>query len=179
MSPDGEELRVWLDDDLVDRAAPEGWVQVTTAREAIELLLTGRVVELSLDQDLGDDEQFGRGVDVVDFIVTEQEVNRRDLWPRDGISLHTANPAGRDAMARTIRRYAAKSGLSVSESRPAASRSSPSTIDVLTTLRDPVWSARPSRAAEGTGPVTPQQPTETSGSRHGATAGIDGGDSSD
>ena len=35
------QLRVWLDDDLVDRAAPDGWMQVTTAREAIELLLTG------------------------------------------------------------------------------------------------------------------------------------------
>ena len=116
MSPDGEELRVWLDDDLVDRTAPEGWMQVTTAREAIELLLTGRVVELSLDHDLGDDEQFGRGVDVVDFIVIEHEVNRRDLWPRDGIGLHTANPSGRDAMARTIRRYAEKAGLSISES---------------------------------------------------------------
>jgi hypothetical protein len=116
MIPDDEELRVWLDDDLVDRTAPAGWRQVTTAREAIELLLTGRVVELSLDHDLGDDEQFGRGVDVVDFIVTEQEVNHRDLWPRDGIGLHTANPSGRDAMARTIRRYAEKAGLSVSES---------------------------------------------------------------
>ena len=27
--------------------------------------------------------------------------------------------------------------------------------------------------------MTPQQPTETSGSRHGANAGIDGGDNSD
>ena len=31
-------LRVWLDDDLVDRRAPEGWIHVTTAWEAIELL---------------------------------------------------------------------------------------------------------------------------------------------
>lgn len=29
------------------------------------------------------------------------------LWPRDGITLHTANPSGRDAMRRTILRYAA------------------------------------------------------------------------
>ena len=117
MSPAEDEVRVWLDDDLVDRAAPDGWTQVTTAREAIDLLLTGNVVELSLDHDLGDDERFGRGVDVVDFIVTEHEVNRRDLWPRDGIGLHTANPAGRETMARTIRSYAEKAGLHVSESR--------------------------------------------------------------
>ncbi len=110
-------LRVWLDDDLVDRRAPEGWVHVTTAWEAMRLLNAGRVVELSLDHDLSDDERFGRGVDVVDFIAEQQEIHGRDLWPRDGISLHTGNPVGRDAMARTIRRYAEKAGLEVRESR--------------------------------------------------------------
>ena len=47
------EVRLWLDDDLVNRAAPDGWTHVTTAREAIELLDSERVVELSLDHDLG------------------------------------------------------------------------------------------------------------------------------
>ncbi len=117
MRPDAEELRIWLDDDLVDRRAPEGWTQVTTAWDAIELLKTGRVVELSLDHDLSDDERFGRGTDVVDFIAEQQEAHGRDLWPREGISLHTANPAGREAMARTIRRYAEKGGMHVHESR--------------------------------------------------------------
>ena len=117
MSPDAEEVRVWLDDDLVDRRAPKGWTQVTTAWDAIELLKTGRVVELSLDHDLSDDKRFGRGTDVVDFIAEQQEINDRHLWPRDGISLHTGNPYGREAMARTIRRYAEKGGLHVHESR--------------------------------------------------------------
>ncbi len=54
------ELRVWLDDDLVDRAAPPGWAQVVTAGEAIAMLDSGRVVELSLDHDLGDDELYGQ-----------------------------------------------------------------------------------------------------------------------
>ena len=108
-------MRVWLDDDLVDRAAPDGWRHVTTAWEAIDLLKTGEVAELSLDHDLGDDEKFGRGVDVVDFISEQQEVKERDLWPRDGIHLHTANPYGRETMAKTIRRYAAKGGHRVSE----------------------------------------------------------------
>ena len=117
MTPNGDELRSWLDDDLVDRRAPEGWSHVTTAWDAIELLSTGNVVELSLDHDLSDDERFGRGTDVVDFIAEQQETHERDLWPRDGISLHTANPSGREAMARTIRRYAEKGGLRVHESR--------------------------------------------------------------
>jgi gamma-glutamylcyclotransferase (GGCT)/AIG2-like uncharacterized protein YtfP len=104
----GEELRVWLDDDLEDRAAPEGWIHVTTAREAIGMLDTERVVELSLDHDLGDDERYGRGTDVVDFLAEQQEVHGRLLWPRDGIRIHSGNPYGRDAIRRTIRRYASR-----------------------------------------------------------------------
>jgi hypothetical protein len=99
------DLRVWLDDDLEDRAAPAGWIHVTTAWKAIELLASGRVVELSLDHDLGDDKENGRGTDVVDYIVGEQEVHSRVLWPRDGITIHSGNAYGRDAMRRTIRRY--------------------------------------------------------------------------
>lgn len=105
--PEGE-LRVWLDDLLDDRAAPDGWVQVTTAPAAIALLETGRVVELSLDHDLGDDEVAGKGVHVVDHIVERQMIAGRDLWPRDGVTIHSANPAGRDQMARTIARYASE-----------------------------------------------------------------------
>lgn len=103
--PDGE-LRVWLDDLLDDRAAPPGWVQVTIAPAAIKLIDCAQVVELSLDHDLGDDETAGKGVDVVDHIAEQQKVEGRDLWPRDGITIHSANPAGRDQMARTIERYA-------------------------------------------------------------------------
>jgi hypothetical protein len=103
----GGELRVWLDDDLVDRAAPAGWFHVTDASSACALLATGRVVELSLDHDLGDDDKHGRGIDVVDFLSEQQFAHRRALWPRDGIALHTANPQGREQMARGIERYAA------------------------------------------------------------------------
>lgn len=110
------EVRVWLDDDFDDRAAPAGWIQVATADEVMRLLDTRHVVELSLDHDLGDDEHAGRGIDVIDYLAEQQEVHGRNLWPRDGITLHTANPYGRDAMARSIRNYAGRS-LSVEESR--------------------------------------------------------------
>jgi hypothetical protein len=43
-------VKVWLDD---QRSAPEGWVHVRTPEEAIELLRSGEVEELSLDHDLG------------------------------------------------------------------------------------------------------------------------------
>jgi hypothetical protein len=102
------ELRVWLDDLLDDRASPAGWVHVTTARAAIALIDRGDVVELSLDHDLGDDDVAGKGVHVVDHIAEQQVVAGRDLWPRDGITIHSANAAGRDQMVRSIERYAAE-----------------------------------------------------------------------
>jgi hypothetical protein len=43
-------VRVWLDD---VRKAPEGWVHVKTPEEAIDLLRSGEVEEISLDHDLG------------------------------------------------------------------------------------------------------------------------------
>jgi NAD+-processing family protein with receiver domain len=103
-----DEIRLWLDDDLVDRAAPPGWMHVTTVKEATDLLHTGRVVELSLDHDLGDGERFGRGIEVVDWLAEQQEVHERVLWPRDGTVIHSANPAGRDAMVRAIENYASR-----------------------------------------------------------------------
>ena len=105
--PDGE-LRVWLDDLLDDRAAPPGWLHVTTAPAAIALIDHGDVVELSLDHDLGDDEGAGKGLHVVDYIAEQQVVAGRDLWPRDGITIHSANASGRDQMARAVERCAAE-----------------------------------------------------------------------
>jgi hypothetical protein len=96
-------IRLWLDDDLVDRKPPEGWLQVTTAWAAIEWLDCGVVVALSLDHDLGDDRRFGRGIDVINWLGEQQEVHDRPLWPEEGITLHTANPYGRNAMARAIK----------------------------------------------------------------------------
>ena len=109
-------MRVWLDDDLVHRQAPEGWIQATTVPEVIELLDTGGVVELSLDYDLGDDRLHGRGIDVINWLGEQQEVHGRSLWPGDGITLHTANAYGRDMMAKAIRADAGRR-LRVVESR--------------------------------------------------------------
>lgn len=114
----GGPIRLWLDDDLVDRKAPEGWVQSVTAWDAIAWLDTGNVIALSLDHDLGDDERFGRGIDVVNWLGEQQEVHDRPLWPEEGITLHTANPYGRDAMARAIRADAGRR-FEVSERRAA------------------------------------------------------------
>lgn len=112
-------LRVWLDDDLVDGTPPDpGWLHVTNVDAVVKLCELATVVELSLDHDLGDDELCGRGIDVIDWLAEQHEVEGRNLWPRDGISLHTANPAGREKMARAIRRAAERCGIEVSETRP-------------------------------------------------------------
>jgi hypothetical protein len=99
-------VRVWLDDLLDDRAAPEGWRHVTTYEDAVRTLADG-AVELSLDYDLGDPEGR-RGIHVIDWLAEQQERHGRGVWPRDGITLHTANPYGRDEMARAIERHAGR-----------------------------------------------------------------------
>lgn len=119
--PSGK-IRLWLDDDVVDRAAPEGWVHVQTAEAACLWLLTGRVAEMSLDHDLGSDEICGRGMDVVDFLDQQWVVAGQSLWPEDGITLHTANPYGRDMMARAILRAAARSCRVQEECTPGGKR---------------------------------------------------------
>ena len=89
-------IRVYLDD---ERATPEGWVRVYWPSEAIELLETGQVEELSLDHDLGDDER-GTGYDVILWI--EAAVALRSFTPPK-IFVHSANPPARAKMLSGIR----------------------------------------------------------------------------
>lgn len=111
--PEGE-LRVWLDDDPVDREAPEGWIHVRSAREACFLLLTGRVVELSLDNDLNNDEnenEFGSGFQVLDFLEEQHFSANNPRWPRDGVAIHSANSNAVDRMVRTIETVGGRDGV--------------------------------------------------------------------
>lgn len=100
------ELKVWLDD---VRPAPPGWTHVKTAEEAITLLDTEEVVELSLDHDLGscracDRQQAfncphnGTGWDVVDWMV------RNRKWPKRKPQVHSMNPPAADRMRKAINR---------------------------------------------------------------------------
>jgi len=100
-------MKVYLDD---ERDTPEGWRRVYWPDEAIELLKTGEVEEISLDHDLGDDER-GTGYDVVLWI--EEAVFTTDFVPPK-IRVHSANSSARDKMERGIRaieaRYRVQSG---------------------------------------------------------------------
>ncbi|HEY5993630.1 MAG TPA: cyclic-phosphate processing receiver domain-containing protein [Gallionellaceae bacterium] len=89
-------MRVYLDD---ERATPEGWVRVFWPSEAIALLESGEVTEISLDHDLGDDER-GTGYDVVLWM--EEAVALRDFAPPE-IHVHSANSPARDKMLAGIR----------------------------------------------------------------------------
>lgn len=97
-------MKVYLDD---ERDTPDGWERVYWPDEAIALLKTNQVTEISLDHDLGDDKR-GTGYDVVLWI--EQAVALESFVPPK-IRVHSANSsarlkmeAGIDAIYRRIRR---------------------------------------------------------------------------
>ena len=95
-------MKVYLDD---ERETPEGWTRVYWPEEAIELLKTGNVEEISLDHDLGDDDH-GTGYDVVLWI-EEQVILNQFLPPR--IKVHPANSSARQKMELGINNIYAKS----------------------------------------------------------------------
>ncbi|GJH29263.1 MULTISPECIES: cyclic-phosphate processing receiver domain-containing protein [Caballeronia] len=84
-------MKVFLDD---ERVTPQGWTRVYWPQEAIRLLETGTVEELSLDHDLGDDSR-GTGYDVILWI--EEAVALRGFRPPK-IFVHSANSAARAKM---------------------------------------------------------------------------------
>lgn len=88
-------MRVYLDD---ERNAPEGWVRVRWPYEAVSLLATGEVTELSLDHDLGDDSR-GTGYDVLLWL--EEAVAMRGFVPPK-ITIHSANSSARQKMMLAV-----------------------------------------------------------------------------
>ena len=88
-------MKVYLDD---LRTTPEGWTHVFWPDEAISLLKTGQVEEISLDHDLGDDER-GTGYDVILWI--EKAVVTEGFIPPK-IYVHSANSSARLRMESGI-----------------------------------------------------------------------------
>lgn len=89
-------MKVYLDD---ERATPEGWIRVYWPDEAIELLESGDVTEISLDHDLGDDDR-GTGYDVVLWV--EEQVALHGFTP-PAMKVHSANVSARTKMENGIR----------------------------------------------------------------------------
>jgi hypothetical protein len=88
-------MKVFLDD---VRSAPDGWVLVRTVKDAINALKTGRVLEISLDHDLGT--AYSSGYDVLNWI--EHEVAKGWAHP-PLIHIHTMNPVARTRMEAAVR----------------------------------------------------------------------------
>lgn len=88
-------MKVFLDD---ERATPEGWVRAFWPEDVIELLKGGKVAELSLDHDLGDDEH-GTGYTVLLWL--EEQVAVHGLTP-PVIRIHSANSSARLKMEAAI-----------------------------------------------------------------------------
>ena len=94
-----QHVRVWLDD---RRPAPEGWVHVRTPEEAIELLRSGEVEELSLDHDLGLDvgARERTGYDVLLWL--EREVAAGRARPPRVMTVHSGNVGAVGRMEEAI-----------------------------------------------------------------------------
>lgn len=89
-------MKVYLDD---ERETPNGWVRVYWPSEAIEILKTNKVKEISLDHDLGNDDR-GTGYDVVLWI-EESVVTKGFKAPI--IKVHSANSSARAKMELGIK----------------------------------------------------------------------------
>lgn len=96
-------VKLWLDD---VREAPDGWLWVRTAREALAILKTVVVDEISLDHDLGldgvtaEDENGQSGYDVARYI---EEMAYEGRMSRLKWSVHSSNPVGRKRMEAALR----------------------------------------------------------------------------
>ena len=97
-------MKVYLDD---EREAPTGWRRVYWPDEAIDLLKTGKLTEISLDHDLGDDEH-GTGYDVILWI--KEAVVTQGLRPPK-IKVHSSNLSARIKMELGIKSIIEKSKI--------------------------------------------------------------------
>lgn len=89
-------MKIYLDD---ERTTPDGYTRVYWPTEAIDLLKTGAVTEISLDHDLGDDNR-GTGYDVILWI--EEQVALHGFMP-PAMKVHSANVSARTKMESGIR----------------------------------------------------------------------------
>jgi hypothetical protein len=99
-------MRLWLDD--IREPWKHGFIAcewARTADEAIARLATGEITFASLDHDLTIDDTIGgpkgekTGYDVVCWM------EENDVWPKDGVVVHSMNPVGRARMQVVIDRH--------------------------------------------------------------------------
>jgi len=89
-------MKIWLDD---LRPAPKGWLWCKSVTEAQIALRSGAVENLSLDHDLGNQDD-GDGIKLVLWLCEAEK-----FWPRSRPTVHSRNPVGRENMLALIQRY--------------------------------------------------------------------------
>ncbi len=85
---------LWLDD---ERPAPDGWVHVKSVLEAVGYCTQYAVNNMSLDHDLGEDQQTG-----YDFL---RWLYVNEIKPHGRIEVHSQNPVGKKQMEQFVERY--------------------------------------------------------------------------
>ena len=100
-------MNLWLDD--VRNPATHGaigFVWVKTAEEAIDMLKSGAVQFASLDHDLAEEHYPWNCEDITKCAGTGYVVvcwmERNDVWPPNGVRVHSMNPVGRQRMEAVI-----------------------------------------------------------------------------
>lgn len=88
-------MKIYLDD---ERKTPKGWIRTYGVKETIDLLKTNKVKEISLDHDLGKENE--NGYDVLLWI--EEELYFKRLNPLK-IHIHTANLSARKKMELAVK----------------------------------------------------------------------------
>jgi hypothetical protein len=96
-------MRLFLDD--VRDPSYVGWfgediIVCRTATNAIEILRSGLVVEMSLDHDLGEQKDKLSGYDVACWI--EQAIYEGKLFRVPRWSVHSSNPTGAERIRATL-----------------------------------------------------------------------------
>lgn len=91
-------MKIFLDD---KRKTPNGYLRVFTAQQAIDVLSTFHVTEISLDHDLGDQNfcNCGNGYDVLLWI--EEQVFTKNYCPPI-MKIHSDNSSARVKMQLAI-----------------------------------------------------------------------------
>ena len=92
-------MKLYLDD---LRDPPDAsWTLIRTPAEAIALLRTGKVTEISFDHDLGI--QDGRELSGYEVLVWIEEQVQLHGWDPPIMRVHSANPPGHERLLRGIR----------------------------------------------------------------------------
>ena len=92
-------MKVFLDD---SRDSYSGWYLVKSAKEAIALIETGQVSEISLDHDLASTTKGKSGYDVACWI--EKKVFTDEGFDPPKVSCHSMNSVGKKKIQIVIKR---------------------------------------------------------------------------